>query len=187
MTCISSLPKSGLLPDSHAVPDVLEKGMVVVFCGTALGRQSALHRAYYANPGNFFWRALHEAGFTPHRFKPTEYTEMRTLRLGLTDLCKTAFGNDNELPVDAFDRIALEQKIRNYQPDILAFTSKAGASEFLQKPTAALAYGLQSQTIGVTRIYILPSPSGHARRFWRPEIWQELATQYHFLAAQAPV
>lgn len=187
MTRISPLPKSGLLPDDYTVPDVLEAGMAIVFCGTALGQQSAIRRAYYANPGNFFWRALHEAGITPRRFQPAEYPEMRALRLGLTDLCKTAFGNDNELPVDAFDRMGLEQKIQNYQPNILAFTSKAAASGFLQKPTAALAYGFQPQTIGTTRMYILPSPSGHARRFWQPEMWRNLATEYHFLVATPPV
>lgn len=158
--------------------------MTLVFCGTALGQKSAQAKAYYANPGNFFWRALHETGITTERFKPEQYEALRALGIGLTDLCKTAFGNDHELPSDALDSAALHQKIMKFQPDILAFTSKAGASAYLSKPTSNLAYGFASEQIGNTRICILTSPSGQARRFWSQEVWQELANKYHFLYSQ---
>ena len=154
---------------------------LALIAGPALGQQSAMKRAYYANPSNLFWRAIHEAGFTPRRYKPEEYTELRTHGIGLTDLCKTAFGNDSELPADAFDRAALERKIRHYRPRILAFTSKTGAANYLGKPTGQLQYGWQPERVGDTRLYVLSSPSGHARRFWRPDIWQALAEEYRRL------
>ena len=178
------LPKYGYLPPDYKVPDVLEQGMTLVFCGTALGQQSAEAKAYYANPGNFFWRALHETGITAHRFKPQQYEQLRTLGIGLTDLCKIAFGNDHELPADALDGAALHQKIQQYQPDILAFTSKAGASAYLNKPPSKMAYGFTGEQIGNTRICILTSPSGQARRFWQPQVWQELADKYQLLHSQ---
>ena len=40
------------------LPDVLERGLKVVFCGTALGPTSAQVGAYYAGPGNQFWDVL---------------------------------------------------------------------------------------------------------------------------------
>lgn len=183
MALYSSLSKFGLLPDNH-VPDVLEPGLTLVFCGTALGRQSAERAAYYANPGNLFWRTLHEIGLTPRRFRPEEYPEILSLGIGLTDLCKTAYGNDAELPDDALDRAALAKKIHRFQPDILAFTSKTGAACYLEKPTGTLAYGLQPEHAGATRIYVLPSPSGHARRYWRLDIWQQLAQAFHAFRPQ---
>lgn len=173
------LPKFGKLPETHLVPDVLEPGLKLVFCGTALGQQSAMHKAYYANPSNLFWKTVYEVGFTPRRFKPEEYEEMRALGIGLTDLCKTAFGNDDELPENAFDRDALEEKIIRYQPRILAFTSKTGAANYLRMQTGKLEYGFQSQKTENTAIYVLPSPSGHARRFWRQDAWQALADKYN--------
>lgn len=172
-----TLPKFGLLPQTHCVPDVLKPGLAVVFCGTALGRQSAHAKAYYANPGNLFWRTLHTTGLTPTRFAPKDYMRVLDHGIGLTDLCKTAFGNDAELPEDAFDIAALEKKLREYQPRILAFTSKTGAGAFLGRPTGTVGYGFQPERIGATRIFVLPSPSGHGRKYWRPDTWQALADE----------
>ncbi len=169
------LPKYGPLPDSHCVPDVLTPNLRVVFCGTALGRLSAREKAYYAHPGNFFWRTLHAIGLTPRLLSPSEYTRVRAHGIGLTDLCKRHFGNDAELPGDAFDTTALREKILHYQPRILAFTSKTGAAAFLGKPTAQIPLGPQKEQVGDTAIWVLSSPSGQARIFWRQDIWQALA------------
>ena len=46
----------------HILPDVLQPGLALVFCGTAAGKRSAAERAYYAHPGNMFWRALPAGG-----------------------------------------------------------------------------------------------------------------------------
>ncbi len=170
-----TLAKFGTLPDAHLVPDLLAPGLRVVFCGTALGRVSAEKKAYYANPNNYFWRALHESGLTPTLLKPRDYPRLLDYRIGLTDLAKRHFGNDIELPEDAFNTAALREKIEQYQPAILAFTSKTGAAALLERPTGATPYGFQPETIGDTRLYVLPSPSGQARVFWKPEIWQQLA------------
>jgi TDG/mug DNA glycosylase family protein len=159
------------------VPDILQPGLKVVFCGTALGHESYRQKAYYANPGNQFWKVLHRVGLTPAQLAPKEYARMPQFGLGLTDLCKRHFGNDHELPTEAFDRDALEEKIRRFQPDFLAFTSKKGASVYLQRATAKIPYGLQPETIGRTRLFVLPSPSARARSWWKEEAWEELASR----------
>lgn len=172
-----SLPKSGMLPDAHRVPDVLAPGLTLVFCGTALGRRSAERKAYYANPSNLFWRTLYETGMTPRRFAPEEYSEVTALGIGLTDLCKNAFGNDAELHTGALDRAALEEKLKQFQPRILAFTSKKAASIYLETNTGKLQYGLQPQR-GNTQVFVLPSPSGSGRRYWDAAPWHALAAIY---------
>ena len=164
----------GPLPVDH-VPDVLEPGLKVVFCGTALGRISAERQAYYANPGNFFWRTLYQTGLTAELIKPQDYARVRDYGIGLTDLCKAHFGNDNQLPPDALDAAALRERIEKYQPKILAFTSKTGASVFLDRPTGRIALGFQPERVGETHLYVLPSPSGQARIFWNEQTWQGLA------------
>lgn len=166
--------KFGSLPPGH-VPDLLEPGLKVVFCGTALGRISAERQAYYANPGNFFWRTLHKTGLTPQLIRPQDYACLLEYGIGLTDLCKAHFGNDNQLPQDALDAEALREKIAHYQPKILAFTSKTGAGVFLGRPTGSIPLGFQPEVTGGTRIYVLPSPSGQARIFWNQQVWQDLA------------
>ena len=169
------LDKFGALPDAHLVPDILQPGLKVVFCGTAMGRKSAEQKAYYANPGNFFWRTLHATGLTQERIKPHDYLRLLDHGIGATDLSKQHYGNDAELPAGALDVEGLRQKILTFRPRILAFTSKTGASAFLNRPTGAIALGFQPETVGDTRLCVLPSPSGQARIFWDETVWQALA------------
>lgn len=171
---MSSLPRSGALPESHLVPDLLAPGLKLVFCGTALGRKSAEARAYYANPTNLFWRTLHDVGLIPKRLAPTDYARLLDHGIGLTDLAKRHFGNDSELPADALDREALREKLLRYRPAVLAFTSKTGASHFLDRPTGRIALGEQAERVGETRLFALPSPSGSGRRYWDVGLWREL-------------
>ena len=169
------LDKFGALPQAHLVPDVLQPGLKAVFCGTAMGRKSAEQKAYYANPGNFFWRTLHTTGLTPERIPPHDYLRLLDHDLGATDLSKAHYGNDAELPVDALDVDGLRRKLLHFEPRILAFTSKTGAAAFLGKPTGAIGLGFQAETVGETRLFVLPSPSGQARIFWDESVWQALA------------
>lgn len=154
------------------LPDVLQAGLTLVFCGTAAGRRSAAEGAYYAHPGNLFWRALFETGLTPRLLAPSEFMQLPNYGIGLTDLAKHHSGNDSELPRDAFDRAALITKIERHQPDIVAFTSKNAARAALGHP---VDYGVQGELIGKTHVFVLPSPSGQARGHWSIEPWQQLA------------
>lgn len=166
--------------DEPVLPDLLRPGLTVVLCGTAAGTRSAAERAYYAHPGNLFWRALHEAGLTSRRFAPAEFARLLDHGIGLTDLAKRHSGNDSELPPDAFDAPSLMAKIDLYAPRVLAFTSKNAARAALGRP---VDYGPQARQRGDTRLFVLPSPSGQARGHWKPEHWQALGQLYRALRA----
>lgn len=146
-----------------------------MFCGTALGRVSAERRAYYAHPGNRFWRTLHETGLTPVRLRPEEWPRLGDYGIGLTDVCKTHFGNDDELPPGAFDRAALYDKLALHRPGIVAFTSKTAAAAALGRPIRRIATGLSGETIAASAVAVLPSPSGQAAGHWSAVPWQALA------------
>ena len=159
--------------DRHVLPDQLRPRLALEFCGTAAGERSAREGAYYAHPGNSFWRVLHDAGLTAHRFAPAEFPRLLDLGIGLTDLAKRHSGNDADLPREAFDVPALLAKIERYRPRLLAFTSKTAARAALGHPIAAC--GRQRECLGTTEVYALPSPSGQARRHWDVRPWRELA------------
>ncbi|MEZ4771178.1 MAG: mismatch-specific DNA-glycosylase [Caldilineales bacterium] len=154
------------------LPDILAPNLDIVFCGTAVGNVSAQRGAYYAGPGNMFWPTLHAVGLTPRRLQPEQFREVRSFGLGLTDLVKAVSGVDTQLSDHDFDRERLHATILRYEPKILAFTSKRAGSEFLDRP---VAYGLQSEKVGSTALFVLPSPSGAARRWWDVGQWYELA------------
>ena len=161
---------------AHILPDLLQPGLALVFCGTAAGKRSAAEQAYYAHPGNMFWRALHASGLTPRLLAPAEYPLLPGYGLGLTDVAKLHAGNDDELPRDAFDAPALVAKIERHAPRLLAFTSKNAARGALGH---AAGYGLLDETIGGTRLFVLPSPSGQARGHWDLAPWLALGKLYH--------
>ena len=94
------------------LPDVLEPGLRVVFCGTAPGTASARAGAY-AGPGNRFWATLHEVGLTPVLLAPAEFAHLPEFGIGLTDVSKTASGSDLEVGRRGFDHDFLQQLERS--------------------------------------------------------------------------
>ncbi len=162
------------------LPDVLDFGLVMVFCGTAASTASSKAAAYYANGTNAFWRTLYETGVTPRKFAPSEFRDLLKLRIGLTDVAKFVAGNDSDLSPGEFHPNALSEKIRLYSPHILAFTSKAAWRAWARWSAAdAISYGWQEKRMGTTHFFVLPSPSGAARGYWDVRAWQELAHAYH--------
>jgi TDG/mug DNA glycosylase family protein len=160
------------------LPDLLRPGLDLVICGTAAGAISAARGAYYANPGNRFWSVLAETGLTPHRFRPEEFPRLTALGIGLTDVCKSAAGQDDSLPREGFDRARLAAAMRHHRPRLLAFNSKRAAAEFLGLPTGRIPYGpvtLDPALPDLPPIVVLPSTSGLACRAWDAAPWRAMA------------
>jgi double-stranded uracil-DNA glycosylase len=157
------------------LPDRLKPGLKLVFCGTAAGRQSALQQAYYAHGQNRFWKTLHEVRLTPRLYCPHDYEKLWELGIGLTDIAKHVYGMDHQLPKEALgpDAVAsLRSRILKARPCILAFTSLNGGRKVMGPRAVA---GEQSEMLGQTRIFILPSPSPLAANHWDIEPWRNLA------------
>lgn len=159
--------------ETYQLPDVLRPGLDVVFVGMAAGRRSAERREYYAGRGNKFWRVIHEVGFTPRQLAPDEFQLVLDYNIGLTDLNKTEAGMDRE--VSGHDPEGLRSKIWSYQPRVVAFNGKAAAAAFLGKRTQELGYGRQNCRMGSTEVWVLPSTSGAAGRWWDVSHWKDLA------------
>ena len=164
----------------HVLPDLLTPGLVTVFCGSAVGSASAWLGAPYAGPGNKFWPVLAETGLTPVRFAPANYRTLLDVGIGLTDLNKTQSGADSDLTPDGDDARSLLTKIEAYRPCQLAFTAKRPAQAFFDHVfgLCRIEYGPQNRAIGDTSIFVLPSPSGLAVRWWNPEWWHRLAERH---------
>lgn len=154
------------------LPDLLRPGLSIVFCGMAPSAESARRRAYYAHPGNRFWRTLHETGLTPRLLAPEEFRLLLQSSIGFTDVNKTESGRDHALSKQALDPAAVRAKIAKFQPRFLACTSKTAGRLVLGR---ACDYGLQAETIGITKIFVLPSTSGAAVRYWDIGPWRALA------------
>ncbi len=153
--------------------DLLSPNLDLVICGTAAGRKSSELGEYYAGPGNKFWNILHEVGLTPQKLTSSQYKRLSDYRIGLTDIVKEQSGMDGEIDFRGATPEVLRQKIESLKPKVLCFNGKRGAQAYYGKKT--VEFGLQSDKIGTTLIYIAPSTSGAANKTWDPYLWKELA------------
>jgi TDG/mug DNA glycosylase family protein len=141
-----------------AVPDVLGPDLEVVFCGINPGRVSAEAGAHFANPRNDFWRLLHEAGFTPRLYEPTEQFELLELGIGLTNAAYRTTKGSSDLRSSDFtgSRQRLERMALELRPRAIAFVGKeAFRGTFRERPEL----GPQTRTIDDVALFVLPSTS----------------------------
>lgn len=153
------------MPMPHVLPDHLAPGLVAVLVGTAAGDASARRGHYYAGPGNELWRLLADAGLTRGFLGPERDAEILDHGLGLTDVAKHRSGNDADLVAGDFDVPALVAKVERFAPAWVAFTSK-GAATVVSRGLGHgrdVRLGRQAWTIGRSRVFVLPSPSGANR------------------------
>jgi TDG/mug DNA glycosylase family protein len=163
---------------SQVLPDVLQDGLRVVFCGTAAGTESAARSAYYAGRGNKFWEILRDTELTPTKLRPEQFERLREHGIGLTDVCKTASGMDHEVSGTAFDPEQLRQTIAQVAPFAVAFNGKRAARTALgNKKGLTLNYGLAPVPVSLSgaQTWILPSTSAAAVRWWDAKPWHDLA------------
>src|SRR4051812_20029789 len=113
-------------PSSSDVPDVLARGLGVVFCGINPGRVSAAAAAHFANPRNDFWRLLHEAGFTPRLLAPSEQLAVLEHGLGLTNAAFRTTKGSGDLRRGDFAGSAerLARLAEELRPRAIAFVGK---------------------------------------------------------------
>lgn len=145
---------------NRTVADVIAPGLAVLFCGINPGLYTAAIGHHFGRPGNRFWPVLHAAGFTPRQFDPSEEQLLLPLGYGITNLVPRATATADELDVAELRAGArtLERKVRHFQPRFLAVLGVGAYRAAFDRPRAAV--GPQPQTIGATRLWVLPNPSG---------------------------
>lgn len=161
------------------LPDVIAPNLDVLFCGINPGLYTAAVQQHFGRPGNRFWPVLHGAGFTPRLFHPSEQRELLPLGLGITNLVARATATAAELTGEelAAGARTLERKVKRHAPRVLAVVGVGAYRTAFARPKATL--GLQEETIGATRIWVLPNPSGLNANYQAAqltELFRELRT-----------
>ena len=152
------------------VPDVIGPGLEVLFCGINPGLYSGAVGHHFARPGNRFWRALRAGGFTPEVLSPFDEDELLRLGLGITNLVERATARADELSHD--ELIAgvrrLRRKASRHSPRMIAFLGLSAYRAAFGVPGAVI--GPQERTIGRTRTWLLPNPSGLNAHYQLPDL-----------------
>lgn len=160
------------------IQDVTAPELRVLFCGINPGLYSGATGHHFAYPGNRFWKALFDAGFTPRLLAPHEERELLHYRCGITNVVARATAAAAELSRTELAAGAgkLREKVLRFRPAVLAVLGIGAYRIGFGEPKAAL--GLQTTSIGGTRVWVLPNPSGLNARYQRrnlADLFRELA------------
>jgi double-stranded uracil-DNA glycosylase len=166
------------------LPDLIGPGLRVLFCGINPSLYSAVVGHHFARPGNRFWPTLHASGFTPRLLRPSEEPELLASGSGITNVVERATATAAELSAEELigGGERLRARVMHHAPRVLAVLGITAYRESFHRPGAA--YGLQPETIGATRLWVLPNPSGLNAHFQLPELARVFAELRHFVEQQ---
>jgi TDG/mug DNA glycosylase family protein len=163
------------------VRDVIAPGLAILFCGINPGLYTAAVGHHFARPGNRFWRALHDGGFTDRILSPFEERELLKSGYGITNVVPRATATADVLTREDFVKggARLRAKVLRFKPGILAVLGMGAYRVAFDQPNACV--GRQPQKIGKTLLWVLPNPSGLNANYQR----RDLARLFNELKAAA--
>jgi len=185
----------------RTLPDHLRPGLDLVFVGINPGLYSVQRGHYFARPTSRFWPAF-SASKLSERVRRAIGTD--TLRaeqdaglpcfgIGFTDVVKRPSANAADLDARDFAEWVprLLDKLQRYQPRVACFHGLTAYRPFLKfalrSADAVTMLGRQRETVGATRLYVVPNPSPANAHFTLTDqtAWYDRLAD--FLAAVKPV
>jgi TDG/mug DNA glycosylase family protein len=154
----------------RTLEDIVGPDLRVLFCGINPGLYSGATGWHFARPGNRFWRVLHEAGFTDRVLHPSEQGLLPHFGLGITNLAPRTTATADELTADELLAGAerLRRVVGRWRPEWLGVVGISAYRIAFDSPTAVV--GRQDLTIGATRVWVVPNPSGLNAHYQVPEL-----------------
>ncbi len=153
-------PEQVAAADGRTIPDVLARGLDVVFCGINPGLYSGAVGHHFARPGNRFWKALHLGGFTDRVLAPSEDRDLPRFGCGLTNLVARATAGASEVGAeelrDGAERLA--GVAREFAPRLVAILGIGAYRTAFRQPRTGL--GPTARMLGPSAVWVLPNPSG---------------------------
>ena len=145
---------------TKTVPDVIAPDLRVLFCGINPGLYTAAVGRHFARPGNRFWKALYDGGFTNRILSPFDQLELLSNGYGVTNVVARATATADQLTKDEIVEGGkrLGAKVRRYRPRILAVLGVGAYRTAFNRPKASV--GRQGETVANTVLWVLPNPSG---------------------------
>jgi len=155
---------------NKTVPDVIALRLKVLFVGINPGLYSGAVRHHFARPGNRFWPALHQSGFTSRLLSPYEERELLKYGCGITNLVNRATTNAAELTDKQLRAGArrLTAKIHRYRPRVVAVLGIGAYQAAFGRTHVCI--GERPEQIGNTNVWVLPNPSGLNANYQLPDL-----------------
>lgn len=156
--------------EGKSIRDVIAPRLNVLFCGINPGLYSGATGHHFAKPGNRFWKALHQSGFTDRLLDPAEKRELLDAGCGVTNLVMRTTASMNDLNAAELRRGGkrLVTKVKRYQPRCLALLGVTVYRTAFDRKDAQVG-PQRDHTIGDTKLWVLPNPSGLNAHYQLPD------------------
>lgn len=166
------------------VPDLVAPDLDLLLCGINPSLWSVAVGHHFARPGNRFWQALADSGFTDRLLAPHEEQELLRTGIGITNVCTRGTARADELGREELrqGRAELEAKVERWRPRCLAILGVTAYRTAFERPRAS--FGLQSGRVCDATLWILPNPSGLNAHFRRSDLAAQFRELQQFLRAR---
>jgi double-stranded uracil-DNA glycosylase len=146
-------------------PDILARGLDVIFCGLNPASSAAAAGHNFSNGSNRFWTVLHLAGFTDVRLAPQDERRLLEYGCGISAVVRRPTRKATEVTPGEFRqaRLEFEAKMRHYAPRSIAFLGKRALAAMIGR--SDVDWGRLPTEFAGTMAWILPNPSGLNRSF----------------------
>jgi double-stranded uracil-DNA glycosylase len=159
--------------DFATLPDYLRPGLDLIFIGINPGLYSVRQGHYFARSTSRFWPAFSRSKlsesvrreFRVDTLLPEHDSDLPRFGIGLTDVVKRPSGNAAELTRGDFAKWipVLLEKLHRYAPRVACFHGLTAYRPFSQATFKSsgipAVLGAQPETIGDTRLFVVPNPS----------------------------
>ncbi|MBU1632968.1 hypothetical protein KJ762_00465 [bacterium] len=161
-----------------------------IICGTS---KSLNENGYYIKEKEKFWGLIYKCNVTKYIIDPYDYNQFEDLGFKFLEIISSIESQDRKI----FEKYSIDEiqnsikgfveKVKTIKPKRIFFHGKKSAEWFLQyrengkirkkgyPMTKDREYGKQSDLnleYGYD-IYILPSTSGAASKYWQPKYWEQ--------------
>ncbi len=173
--------------EGSTVDDLVGPHVRLLFVGINPGLWTAATNTHFCHPSNRFYPALRVAGLIDWTFEtsvgmtPEDRARLERSGIGITNLVARATARASELgSAELREGVArVERVVSEVRPAVVAIAGLTAYRTAFQRPAAAL--GLQPETVGPARLWVVPNPSGLNAH----ETIDSLATWYRNAAEDA--
>jgi TDG/mug DNA glycosylase family protein len=150
------------------------------------GIRSSLTGHHFAGFSNRFWKLLFDSRLVPEPITFKDDDRLSEWGFGITNLVARPTAGINVLRPEEYAAgcSRLRAKIRRHQPPVVGLVGVTVYRAMFPEQRGPISLGLQRETMGKSRIFVLPNPSGRNANYSYAEMLRIFRSLARYLRQQ---